>query len=228
MLALHLAEAGERGLDAELLQVGRVDRTHERLDQPVEDLASQAAAHEAGHALVGVVHPRRDEVFQGRTQLAQRAEDRRRGQRPEARGGHHQEAVGQGVQPSFSHDEGAAEGRVGLDEPIAQPEAPAQIEPPGHGGDEVVGALLDLETLLVDGPEDAAQSRAAFQKDKLTMRGQLDQPVRGGQTGNAPADHGDPAGSGGWLVANGHTETAAGPDGASLRSGDRFAPDCQV
>ena len=148
VLPLHVAEAGERGRDAELFHVGGIDRRHQRLDQPLEGLASQPAADEGGHALVAVVLPRRNEVFQGRPQLAQRAEDRRDGQRPQPRRGHHQEAVGQAIEPAAADDERPPARRVGLDELIGQPQPPAKFDAPGDRGNEVVGALLDLEAVV--------------------------------------------------------------------------------
>jgi len=73
VLALHLAEPGKGGLDAQLFHVGRVHGAHERLDQPVKGLATQPAADERGHALIGLVQPRGDEVLQRRPKFTQRA-----------------------------------------------------------------------------------------------------------------------------------------------------------
>ena len=70
MAQFHLAELRERGVDAEPLHVGGVHAGDQRLDQPLEDLAAESAAHERGHALVGVVAARRQEVFQRRPEFA--------------------------------------------------------------------------------------------------------------------------------------------------------------
>ena len=151
MLPLHVAKTRKRGGDAEFLHVGGIDRRHQRLDQPIEGLPPQPAADEGGHALVAIVLSRRNEVFPGRPQLPQRAEDRRDGQRPQPRGGHHQKAVGQPIEPAAADHERPPARRVGLDELIAQSQPPAQFQPPGDRGDEVVGALLDLKPILPDG-----------------------------------------------------------------------------
>ena len=114
VLALHLPETRQRGQHAEFLQVGRIDRADQRLDQPVERLAAQPAADEGGHALVGVAGPRRDKVFQCRAEFAPRAKDGRDRQRPEPRGGHHQKAVRKPAQAAPTHDERPPAGGIGL------------------------------------------------------------------------------------------------------------------
>ena len=191
MLLFHLPEAGKRGLDAQFLHVGRIDRADQRLDQPVERLPAKPAADELGHALVAVVATRRDEVFQGRPELSQRAEDRRDRHRPKLRGGHHHETVRQAMQPAAANHERAATVRIGLHELARQPQTLAQIEPPRHGGNEIVGALLDLETVAMHGGKDAAQPRTGLKKRHLALGRQFPEPMRGRQPGNSPANHGD-------------------------------------
>ena len=179
VLQLHLAELRERGLHAELLHVGRVHGADQRLDQPLEDLASQAPADKRRHALVPSVAPRRDEVLQARPKLPQRAEDRRQRQRPHPRGGHHQEPVRQLVQPTGPDHVGLPVVWVGADQLLAQSQPLAEGHAPGHGGDEIVGALFHLVAVLVDRPQHASQSRAALEEHQPTGGLQLDQPVRG-------------------------------------------------
>ena len=48
VLLFHLPEAGKRGLDAQFLHVGRIDRADQRLDQPVERLPAQAGGGRIG------------------------------------------------------------------------------------------------------------------------------------------------------------------------------------
>ncbi len=164
VLLFHLPKAGKRGLDAQFLHVGRIDRADQRLDQPVERLPAKPAANESGHALVVVVAARRDEILHGRPQLAERAKDRRDGHRPKLRGGHHQETVRQSMQPAAPNHERVAAVRVGLHELVCQPQTLAQIEPPRHGGNEIVGTLLDLETVAMHGGNHAAQPRTGLEE----------------------------------------------------------------
>ena len=44
MLALHLAESRECGLDAQLFGIPRIDAAEQRLDHPLERFVAQAAA----------------------------------------------------------------------------------------------------------------------------------------------------------------------------------------
>ena len=46
VLSFHLAEAGKGGQQAEFFHIGGVNRADQRLDQPVENFAAQAAADE--------------------------------------------------------------------------------------------------------------------------------------------------------------------------------------
>ena len=149
-----------------------------------------------GHALVGVVPTRRNEVFHRRAELAQRTEDRCDRQRPKSRGGHHQESVGQPVQPAGADDKRPPIGRIGSKQLITQPEPLAEIQAPGHGGDEVVGALLDLKTVLVDRRNDAAQPRPCLEERQFASGIEFHQPMRRRQSGDAAADDRDAPGSG--------------------------------
>ena len=190
-IALHLAESNERGQYAELLQIGGVDRADKRLDQPLERLAAQAAADEMGHAFVGVVRARRNEVFHRRPKLADRTEDRRQGQRPKSRGGHHQEAVWQPVQPPATHDKCASIYRIGADQLVAQPESLTQTQAPGDGRNEVVGALLDLKTVFVDRRDAAAPPRTGLEERQVASGIEFHEPMRRRQSGDAAADDRD-------------------------------------
>jgi hypothetical protein len=188
VLALHLAKAGQRGQHAQFFQVGRVHRAHQRFDQPIEDFAPQPAAHEPGHALVGVVRARRNEILERRAKLAQRTEDRRDGQRPHPRGGHHQKAVGQRVQSPPPHHERPPMRRTGLDKLVGQSESLAELDAPGNRGDEVVGALFDLKSILADGGNHAAEPAGRFEQRHLALRIEFHQPMRSRQAGDAAAD----------------------------------------
>ncbi len=191
MLLFHLPKAGKRGLHAQFLHVGRIDRAHQRLDQPVERLPAQPAADELGHALVALVAPRRNEILQGGPKFPQRAEDRRDRHRPELRGGHHHETVRQAMQAAAADHERAAAVRIGLHKLARQPQALTQIEAPRHGGDKIVGALLDLVAIAVDGGNDAPQPRASLKKCNLALGRQFPEPMRGRQPGDSPANHGN-------------------------------------
>ena len=59
--------------------------------------------------------------------------------------------------------------RIGLHELARQPQPLAQIEPPGHRGNEIVGALLDLETVAMHGRNNAAQPRTSLKKRYLAL-----------------------------------------------------------
>ncbi len=119
---LHFAKTRQGGLDAELLHVGRIDRAHQRFDEPIERLAPEAAADELRHALVAVAHPRGKEVFQGRAELAQRAQQRRDGQRPHLRRRHHEETVGEAIKPPAANHKRPPIGRIRLHELAGQPQ----------------------------------------------------------------------------------------------------------
>ncbi len=188
---LHFPELRQRCHHAQPFHVCRIDSAHQRFDEPLEYLTPEATAHERRHALVAVVSPGRKKILAARTQLSQRAEDRCQGHRPQSRRRHHQEAVRQAVQPTAPDHERMAVGGIGLDQLASQSDAPAQIHAPRHGGDEVVGTLFDLEALLVDRLEHAAQPIAGFEEDELNAGIQFHQAVRGCKARNPPSDHGD-------------------------------------
>jgi len=105
-------------------------------------------------------------------------------------------------------------GRVGLDELIGQPQSLAEIEAPRNGRDEIIGALLDLEAVFVDGRQHTAEPRARLQQPNLAGRVQLDQSMGGRQSGNSTADDGDA--SGGLLsVVQGGRSPSGGNGGGS-------------
>ena len=72
-----------------------------------------------------------------------------------------------------------------------------RFDAPGDGGDEVVGALLDLKAVFVDGREHAAEPRPGLEQRQLAARIEFHQPMRRRQSGNAAADDRDASGSGG-------------------------------
>ena len=159
----HFTKTRQRRFHAQFFHVGRIDRAHQGLDEAIEDLASQPAADEAGHAFVARVFAGWNDVFQRRTHLARRTQQRRDGQRPHLRRGHHKKPVGQPIQPATVHHERPPAGRVGLHELIGQAESLAQFHPPRDGGDEVVGALFDLKTVAVDRGKHPPQPCASLQ-----------------------------------------------------------------
>ncbi len=214
-IAFHLAKSRQRGQHAQLLQIGGIDRADQRFYQPLERLAAQTAADEIGHALVGLIASRRDEVFQPRPQFAQRTQQRRDRQRPKPRGGHHQESVRQPVQPPVIDHERAPPGWVRADELLAQPQPLAEIQSPGDGGDEVVGALFDLKPLLMHRRNNAAQPRTRLEKRQLAVWIEFHQPMRRRHTRDATANDCD-------APANGFRESHEGDFRGGVRNRKRL------
>ena len=173
-------------------KIGGVNRADQRLDQPVERLAAQTAANEGGHALVFFALSRRNEIFHRRTEFAQRAQNRRDGQRPHLRGGHHQKAVGQAMQTPAADHERPPIGRIGLNELIFQAQPFAKIDAPGNGRDEIIRAPFDLKAVAMHGRKHPAHARTGFEKRDRASRIQFHRPMRRRQPGNSAADDRDP------------------------------------
>jgi hypothetical protein len=194
VLALHFAEPRQRGQQAQLLHVGGIDSAHQRLDQPLENLAAQPPPHERRHALVAIIAARRQEVLEPRAELAHRAQNRRHGHWPHLRRRHHQEPVGQRVEPPLAHHERSPAGWIRLHQLRAKPQPPDQFQPPGLRRDEVVRAQFDLVALLVDRRQDPAKAVLLLIQSDLALRGKFHDPVRGRQSRNSSADNGNPLG----------------------------------
>ena len=82
---------------------------------------------------------------------------------------------------------------IGLDQLIAQPQSPAQLDRPRLVGDERVWTPLDRESVETIRRDHPAQSILGFQDRQIDRPAQrprsLGNPVRGRQAGQASADH---------------------------------------
>ncbi len=155
---LHLEEARHGGAEREIVGIGGVDAADQRLGDALERLAAQPPPHERAEALVGATPPRGSTRSQRHPELARPREERRREERPEARGREELEAVRQRVEPSAKRHEDAAEAVVGADQPVFHAEPAAERERPRLLGEERVGAALDEEAVAALGLDGAAEA----------------------------------------------------------------------
>ena len=171
----------------------RVDSRDQRLDQPVERLAAHPAADEPRHALLRAVVPAGDEQVHHHPQLAPPREDRRGQERAEPMRRHQHEALGHRHQPPLAHHERPPVARVGLDQPVAQPQPLAEVQSPRLVRDERVRPALQREAVLPLRRDDPADPLPRLQDRQLDRpaqgRGPLVDPVRGRQPREPAADH---------------------------------------
>ena len=198
MFPLHVLKARKRRGQAEPFRIGRVDSRHQRLDKPVEDLAPQPPADEAGQTFVAAGRPPPHEILPRQPQLAQRTQDRRRDDRPNPAGGHQHEALGHAAQPSAAHDQRAPLCGIRADQFLGEPQPAAKIDAPGDIRDEAVGAAFDEKAVAAHCVERAADAPARFEEHDARRRRQLDESMGRGEPGDPAADHGDASRSGGW------------------------------
>src|SRR5436305_699940 len=94
-LALHVLEARQRRRETQFFRIGRINPGNKRLHEPVERLTTKPPAHEAREAFVAaILAAPRNEILPGHPQLAERTEDRRLQDRPDATRGHEHKAIG--------------------------------------------------------------------------------------------------------------------------------------
>jgi len=100
------------------------------------------------------------------------------------------------------YDERPAKRFVGVEELIFEPHATTEIQRPGIFRSEHVRAAFDEISVAADRLQYAAESIARFEERHLSGRLEFDQPMRGRESGNAAADHGDSAGRFRWGLSS--------------------------
>ena len=105
VLALHRQKLGQGRLQAQVVGVGRVDPRDQRLNQPVQSLAAQPAAHERRQALLAVFIAAGNDQIHQETELAPPRQDRRRQNRHQPVWRHQHKALRHRHQPAVANDE---------------------------------------------------------------------------------------------------------------------------
>ena len=184
---LQLEEPRHGGGQRQVIRVGGVDPGDQRLGDALERLVAEAAPDERAQTLVGIPAARQDEI-ERHPELARPREERRGEEGPEARRRQELKAVGQRVQPSPEHDEGATEPVVGPHQPVLDAEPPAERQRPGLLGQEGIGAALDEESVVALGPDRAAEAIGGLEEHEIdrapALARPLDRAVRGGESGD--------------------------------------------
>ena len=147
MLGFHLDESRKRGSHAKTIGRAHVDAAHQRLDEPLERLAAQAARGELRQAFVGRFLPRRNEVLVRQAKLAANRQNGRGDERPEALRGHQGQARGHAAEAAPTNDIDAVALRVGAHKIAGDANAAAEIETPRDLRQEAIGTVLDAESL---------------------------------------------------------------------------------
>ena len=182
--------------EGQAVRVRRVDPPDEWLRHPLERLPPEPPPHEAPEALVPARAPARQDHVQPESELPAPGEDARSQDRPDASGGQEQKPLGQRLEPAPAHDVRAAKAIVRPAEPRPEADALREREGPRLLGDEGVRAGLEQEPVRPLGPDGAAQAAGRFEEDEVErtrrLPGELDQPVRGREPGDAAPDHDDP------------------------------------
>ncbi len=198
MAILHLEKPRHGRPQAQLGRVGGVDPPHHRLGDAIERLLAEPSAHEVGQALIAAcpVILARQHQIQGHARLGGPREEPAGHERPDAAGRQKQEPFGDGIHAAVAHDVGPPAGRVGADHLSGQADAPAEGDAGRLLGDEGVRTAFDDESVAAGGENVAAEARrrlVQMQFDgQAPFPGQLGEPVRGGQAGDA-APHDDDA-----------------------------------
>ncbi len=142
LLALHVHEPWEGGLDAHGLGVAAVDACHQRLAELVQRLVAKTAPDEVAQGLVGPVALTGQHQIEGHTQLARPAEERAGDEGHHPRGHQQDQPVGQRMHPPLPEHVCLAAGVVGGGQVRSQTDFLHQVHAPGLVGDEAVGTAL--------------------------------------------------------------------------------------
>ena len=159
MRSFHFAKSRHGRRKAELVGVGGVDATDQRLCHTVQCLGAKAPAHEGTEAFV-VVLAAREKNLARHAQFAAPGKKRRLHEGPQTRRREQEKAFGKRLKLAAMNDVNFLVSRLGRDQAGSQAEAITETKRPGLFRDEGVRAGFDDKIADALGGDGAAEPRA--------------------------------------------------------------------
>jgi hypothetical protein len=198
VLSLEFDEPRHRRGHAEFFGIRSVNAGHERLDESLEDFATQPATYERGDTFIGhditlseCDWPSEDQWLGQQPQLAGNAQQRRSQDRQELSRRHEEETFRYRQQLPVAHDKRAASRFMGWNELLFHPKTLAKFKRSRRRGEKVVGGAFDEKAIVLDSFKHTAEPMRPLEERKFCAREQFAEPIRRGEAGDAATDNGD-------------------------------------